>query len=126
MWKEWIAIALGGMVGTLLRHGLNCTFKSLHPQAVPLSTWIVNVVGCLAIGFTFKWAADRDLSGHWGELAVRVGLLGGLTTFSSFGFEVIRFWQSGKPGLGIAVIAAHVIIGLAAVALGITLAGKTA
>lgn len=124
MVREWIAVALGGMVGTILRHGLNSVFRAIHPQSVPWATLAVNVVGCVAIGFLAKWALDRGHSDSWWEVAVRVGLLGGLTTFSSFGFEVIRYWQADRPWMAAGTIAMHVLLGLGGVLLGMNWASR--
>jgi len=119
--REWIAVALGGMIGTLVRHMLNTSIRSFSPQWLPVSTLLVNVVGCFAIGWLFRWALDRQLSHAWWEVGLRVGVLGGLTTFSAFAIEVFIAWQT-RPLLGLAIVAGHLGLGLAAVALGISAA----
>jgi CrcB protein len=52
------------------------------------------------------------------DLAVRVGILGGFTTFSAFGLEVVRLWQSDRTLAASGVVLANVVLGLFAVALG--------
>lgn len=121
MIREWIAVALGGMIGTLLRHGLNSTIRAVSPQWLPLSTLLVNIVGCFAIGWLFRWALDRQVTNSWWEVGLRVGILGGLTTFSSFALEVVSAWHV-RPLVGLAIVAGHFGLGLVAVALGIGLA----
>lgn len=118
MFKEWLAVALGGMIGTLVRHSLNTSVRHWHPAWLPLSTLVVNVVGCLAIGWLYRWASDREMVNQWWEVALRVGVLGGLTTFSSFALEVVNAWHH-RPSFACAIIGAHLAVGLLAVALGI-------
>lgn len=121
MIKEWIAVALGGMVGTLARHALASLVRGWQPHWLPLATLAVNVVGCFAIGWLFRWSWDRELTNQWWEVAIRVGILGGLTTFSSFGLEVVNAWHE-RPALAMAIMAAHLGLGLLAVAGGMLLA----
>ena len=117
MIREWLAVALGGMLGTLLRHALNTWVRNWQPHWLPLSTLAVNVIGCLAIGWLYRWTSDRELINQWWEVALRVGLLGGLTTFSSFALEVINAWHH-RPAIACVIVAAHLGIGLLCVVLG--------
>ncbi len=93
MFKEWVAVAIGGMLGTLVRHAVGHWTRGFGSQWLPLATLGVNIVGCLAIGLLFRWTIERDLHGTWWDVAIRVGFLGGLTTFSTFGLDVL---QPGK------------------------------
>ena len=117
MIREWMAVALGGMFGTLARHALNTLVRHWHPAWLPLSTLIVNVVGCFVIGWLYRWSSDRELTNQWWEVALRVGVIGGLTTFSSFALEVVNAWDQ-RPALACAIVLAHVSIGLVCVMLG--------
>ena len=119
--REWLAVALGGMIGTLARHALNSLVRSWHPSWLPLSTLAVNVVGCFAIGWLFRWTSDRELINQWWEVALRVGVLGGLTTFSSFALEVVNAGHH-RPSLAIAIVLGHLVLGLLCVIAGMNLA----
>lgn len=121
MIKEWLAVALGGMVGTIARHALGTLVRSWQPHWLPVATLAVNVVGCFAIGWLFRWSWDRELTNQWWEVGIRVGVLGGLTTFSSFGLEVVNAWHH-RPALALAILGAHLGLGLAAVLGGMYLA----
>ena len=123
--REWIAIALGGMIGTLVRHAFNLMARAWNPAFVPLATLAVNLIGCLAIGILVRWSHDRAVHGQWWEMAIRVGVLGGLTTFSTFALDVIVAWQS-RPALAAALAAAHVTFGIAAVWLGMQMVARPA
>lgn len=112
-------VALGGMLGSVARHAANVGLIRLGaPTSWPLATLFVNLVGCFGIGLIAA-AAKRwqGLDTQW-ELAVRVGILGGLTTFSSFGLEVVRLWQADRPAAACLVVAANVILGIGAVVFG--------
>ena len=120
MLRELLAVALGGMLGTLVRYAIGHWARGWGSHALPAATLIVNVVGCLLIGALFRWTNERGLHGTWWDIALRVGFLGGLTTFSSFGLDVLQAWHS-RPVVAIALIAAHLALGLGAVALGMQL-----
>jgi fluoride exporter len=121
--REWLAVALGGMIGTLARHALNTVVRNWNPSWLPLATLIVNVVGCLAIGWLFRWTLDRQLTNQWWEVAIRVGILGGLTTFSSFALEVVQAWQE-RPAIALAIVTAHLALGIVCVLVGMNIAAR--
>lgn len=118
MMKEWIAVALGGTLGALCRHALSGVFCLIGPSWLPIATLVANVIGCLAIGVLAQWSLQNELSSHWWVIGVRVGLLGGLTTFSSFALDLARIWQDGRSLHALSLFAGHLILGLIAVAIG--------
>ena len=85
----WLAVATGGALGSMARHAVN---HVIHGNALvtrfPLGTAAVNLVGCFVIGLLAgALASDRIvLRASWREF-VFVGLLGGFTTFSTFGLD---------------------------------------
>ncbi len=119
MLRECLAVALGGMTGSLARYFLVVLFSFIGCSWLPIATLIANVAGCFAIGWLVQWSMACNLDNHWAVTGVRVGLLGGLTTFSSFALDVVRYQQSDRTGLSIALVAAHVGLGLAAVLAGL-------
>lgn len=104
---------LGGGVGTLLRFGVASALKSASRSShFPFGTLAVNVVGCFAIGVLWQL-----LAGPWGvredvRIAILVGLLGGFTTFSSFGLETMQLWGDGQHGRAIAYVVLSNLLGL--------------
>ena len=99
--RELVAVALGGMIGSVARYSVSLSFsKGWSSLSWPLATLLVNVFGCFMIGIvgaaTKRWQwLDTPM-----DLAVRVGILGGFTTFSSFGLEVIRLWHDDRATRG--------------------------
>lgn len=119
-------IFLGGGTGTLARYGTAVGMRSLgwSSGAFPTATLTVNIVGCLAIGLLApsalsSWGVRAEL-----RLALLVGLLGGFTTFSSFGVETVSMWNDGHHGRAIGYALLSNILGLAAAGLGLWLAGS--
>jgi CrcB protein len=116
----WLAIAIGGAIGSVARHGVNHVAHSYALSTrFPFGTVAVNLVGCFMIGLLSGLIASGRIAlpSHWREF-VFVGLLGGFTTFSTFGLET--FVLARTPSLGYAVInvAVQVVGGLFAVWLG--------
>ncbi len=122
MVREWIAVAVGGMVGTILRHFTAHLFSLMGSSWLPIGTLVVNVVGCFAIGYLAQWSLTENLQNHWWVIGLRSGVLGGLTTFSSFGLDIVRLWQSARPEVAIGLTSAHVVLGIGAVVMGMQLA----
>jgi fluoride exporter len=113
-----LAVAGGGSVGALLRFALS----GWYAKKFPLGTLTVNVAGCLAIGLIVGSLAEKNwLSPAWRQFLV-MGLLGSLTTFSTFGYQCVELYLDGHYGLAALNVLSNLVIGLAAVACGLTLA----
>jgi len=112
----WIAVAVGGALGSLARHAVN---QGTHTQRFPLATVVVNLSGCLIIGILAGLLASRRIAIpiHWREFLF-VGLLGGFTTFSTFGLETFVLARTHSAGHAALNVALQVVGGLAAVWLG--------
>ncbi|BCJ58846.1 fluoride efflux transporter CrcB [Micromonospora endophytica] len=117
------AIAVGGAVGAVVRHGLAVVFPH-PPSGFPWATFAVNVSGCLLIGvlmvlITEVWAAPRLVRPFLG-----VGVLGGYTTFSTYAVEVQQAVAAGAARTGLLYLAGTLVAALLAVSLGMTLARR--
>lgn len=109
----WIAVAVGGALGSMLRHLVNLELAHRLERSVPYATAVVNVVGCVAIGaLAGRIAGGRLHLTPFMRTFVFVGVLGGFTTFSSFGLDTFTlghggdhaaaFWNViGQVGLGV-------------------------
>ncbi|MEZ6077996.1 MAG: fluoride efflux transporter CrcB [Pirellulaceae bacterium] len=121
MVREILAVAIGGAAGSLARYALLLVFSLPGAAWLPVATLTANLIGCLAIGFVAQWSA-QGVGRTLGAIGIRIGLLGGLTTFSSFALDSLRLWQSDRVAGTVGLIAAHVLLGLAAAAVGVWLA----
>jgi CrcB protein len=118
---NWLAIALGGALGSVLRYavyrlaqqGQAQGFLPLLPTAFPLGTFAVNVLGCFAIGLLWSAEAALGWSAETRAFAM-TGLLGGFTTFSTFGLEGAQLLRGGEPGLALGYLGLSVALGLGA------------
>ena len=111
----WAGVAVGGAVGTLLRFALGGWIQHASGGTFPWGTFVINVGGALAIGALAAYA-DRGgaLPAAW-RIALQVGVLGGFTTFSSFGLETFRLVQDGDWGRAALYVTGTNALGLVAV-----------
>jgi len=112
-------VFLGGGVGAVLRWSLSAWIGRRVDGPFPWGTLTVNVLGCLAIGFLVGWLADRHELGTAPRLLLVTGLLGGFTTFSTFGLETWRLLQSDGAPLALGYVGASLIAGTLGVAGGL-------
>ena len=117
MFPQWIAVGIGGAIGAMARHWANhLVARSLgHPSHV--STLAINVIGCAIIGvLAGQLAAGRLTMTAPMRLFIFVGLLGGFTTFSSFGLETFTLARDGRYYAAASNVVLQVAVGLLAVA----------
>jgi CrcB protein len=112
----WMAVAIGGAVGSMARHGVNILFAHVFLRAVPYATAAVNIAGAWIIGMLAALVATGRLpmSAEW-RTFVFVGLLGGFTTFSSFMFDTFTIGHGGDHALAFWNVALQTALGLVAV-----------
>jgi fluoride exporter len=116
-------VALGGALGSVSRYLLGTWTQTLSKSIdFPYGTLTVNLIGCFVIGFLSQLAEARGVFTPESRALVFVGILGGFTTFSSFGNDTINLLRDGETLNALANIGANVIFGLALVWLGHTAA----
>ncbi len=117
----WLWVMGGGAVGTGLRYGLSLIMPAQGVTAFPVGTLAANLLGCLAIGMcATSMVLPSSVSPHV-RLGILVGVLGGFTTFSSFGLETIRMATAGHWAAAAGYVLISNIGGLLAVWLGMRL-----
>ncbi len=122
MFLKLFLIGAGGFIGSVLRYSLGGFVHKYFLGLLPYGTLAVNVLGCLIIGFLGELTESRNLFSPELRIFVFIGLLGGFTTFSTFGYETMKLMQSGEALYSFSNIFFQVVLGLAAVWLGIILA----
>lgn len=106
MFAPMAAVALGGALGSLLRWVLSTRYNSLFP-ALPLGTLASNLIAGYLIGIAIAYfGRHADLAPEW-RLFVITGLMGGLSTFSTFSAEITAHLQAGRIGWAIGEMAIH-------------------
>lgn len=117
MLKPILAIALGSVLGGLLRWGLGLKLNTLFP-VVPLGTLSANLIAGYVVGVAVAYFAQAPgLAPEW-RLLIITGFCGGLSTFSTFSAEVVMLIQRGQLAWAMGAIGIHVSGSLA-----MTLAG---
>jgi fluoride exporter len=118
-----LIVGIGGFVGSVLRYLVSGWVQHLSKSLdFPYGTLAVNLIGCLLIGFLGELAEARGVLTSETRLLVFIGLLGGFTTFSSFGNDTLNLARSGQMANSLANVAVNVVIGLLLVWLGRTVA----
>ena len=109
-----IAVAAGGALGSVSRYGITLLSAAIPGGSTMLGTTIANVVGCAAIGALAVYAELDGVISERLALAIRVGFLGGLTTFSTFAAESAAM-AGQQRWMGYSIyMAANLLIGWAA------------
>ena len=117
-----IYIGLAGAGGTLLRYWLSESIAKRVGETFPTGTLVVNMLGCFLAGLLFYLMFDRYLVNPTVRTVVLIGLLGGFTTFSSFGLQTFTLLRDGELGLALFNIALSNVGGLLMVWAGYSLA----
>jgi len=124
---EFLAIALGGAVGALLRWGIMLGMTNVLRESFSFGTLLVNVVGSLLIGIAFVCLVERIQTEGIAaspafKSAVMIGVLGAFTTFSTFSLQTLEMLIDGRWMAGSLYVISSVVLCLLATALGIGLA----
>jgi CrcB protein len=119
--KTILAIALGGALGSVLRHGTNVAALKLVGDSFPWGTFIVNIAGSFIIGlltgiFALYWQPSPEM-----RVFLVTGFLGGFTTFSSFSLDFTTLWQSGAVGSAVTYAVLSVVLSIGALFLALFL-----
>lgn len=118
-----VLVGSGGFLGALARYGLGGLVHRLLPfSTFPFGTLVVNLAGCFAIGLIGGQVETRHLFAPEFRTFVFIGVLGGFTTFSTFGYETLALMRESGYLLAAANIGLQLIGGLALVWLGYVLA----
>jgi len=108
MWRAFFAVAIGGVLGCLLRWVLAMALNRYFPT-VPPGTLAANLIGCYIIGVAVAFFATYPgLPPEW-RLFFTTGFCGGLTTFSTFSLEMVTLMQTGRLVWAFSGIAVHLI-----------------
>jgi fluoride exporter len=114
-----VAIGSGGFLGALARYGLSgLVHRQLPLSTFPFGTLVVNLLGCFAIGVIAGLVESRQLFAPEFRTFALIGVLGGFTTFSTFGYETFGLFRYGEYLQAITNVGLQVIGGLTLVWLG--------
>ena len=117
-----LVVGIGGFLGASARYLLGGAIYRWLPATFPWATFAINVTGCFGIGLVVALAEERMVVGPNARLFLAVGVLGGYTTFSTFGYETLELIREGSFGAAAFNVLAQVALGLLAVGAGAAVA----
>jgi len=120
--RDVLVICLGAMVGANARYFISRYAAQLLGPVFPYGTLFINVVGSLIVGFFVVWTSERVLVDPRWRLLVVVGFCGSLTTFSSYAFETMAYFERGQWLLTLTNIVTNNLLCLAGAIAGMALA----
>ncbi|MHB1948382.1 MAG: fluoride efflux transporter CrcB [Gammaproteobacteria bacterium] len=114
-----LIVGIGGFIGSVFRYLLNIWIYNLQDYPVfPFGTMAVNLIGCFVIGILAGLAEYSEAFTPELRLFLFIGVLGGFTTFSSYGYDTFNLLRNGQILFAILNVTVQTFIGLGAVWLG--------
>jgi CrcB protein len=120
-----LSVIVGGAIGALSRYGLDRVIEQRSDSSFPLSTFVINVSGCVLVGFLIAAIVDRGSAPDWLRAGLVVGVCGGYTTFSTFAQETLDLLEARDVALAALSVSANVVLGVLAVLVGARLGRLT-
>ena len=120
--KDFLAISVAAIVGANLRFLLSRLAAREFGPIFPYGTLIINIVGSFIVGFFVIWTTERVLVDPRWRLLVVVGFCGSFTTFSSYAFETMAYFEQGQWGLMLTNVLGNNLLCLGGVLVGMALA----
>lgn len=115
-------ISLGAVIGANARYFFSRWVTRHMDAAFPFGTLLINVTGSLVLGFFMIWTTERVLADPRWRLLIAIGFCGSYTTFSSYAFETMAYFEQGHWTLLAGNLIANNLLCLAAVLAGAALA----
>lgn len=106
-----IIIGIGGGIGAICRYALGNFISNKFKTSFPFGTFVINIIGSFILGLTNHFYLEKSISTTlW--LFIGVGILGGFTTFSTFGYEAIQLLLTKKYKTALSYIILSTIISI--------------
>ncbi len=122
MIREYLWVCAGAVCGASLRYWFSRFTASVLGTAFPYGTLIINITGSLVLGFFLIWTTERVLADPRWRLLIAIGFCGSYTTFSSYAYETMAYFEQGHWALFAGNILTNNVLCLAAVLGGMMLA----
>ena len=114
--EKVVWVGVGGCIGSMCRYGLGgLVNRWKQGSTFPLETLVINVLGCLIIGLLAALSESRGVFTGTTRAFLFIGVLGGFTTFSSFGYETFQLMRDGQATAAFLSTALQVVLGIGAV-----------
>ena len=93
---DFLTISLGAVLGANLRFWMSRSMLRWLGPVFPYGTLAINVFGSFILGFFLAWTTERAIVDPRWRLLIAVGFCGGYTTFSSYAYETVAFFEQGQ------------------------------
>jgi len=108
----WVAVAAGGAIGAMARHGVSRMSMHMLGPNFPWGTLAANITGSFIMGLIIIWLTSREPNSPALRAFLTVGLLGAFTTFSTFSLDVITLYRDRALMIAAAYLGASVILSI--------------
>ena len=119
---DFLAISLGAVAGANLRYWMSRYAVRLLGPVFPYGTLAINMLGSFVLGFFLVWTTERTIADPRWRLLIAVGFCGGFTTFSSYAYETMVFFEQGQWALLTANFVSNNLLACAGVLAGMAVA----
>lgn len=116
--RTLLAVMVAGAAGAVCRYGVDGMVSSRLSGQLPWGTLVVNLSGCLVIGFLSTMLTERFAIDPALRIGLTVGFVGSYTTFSTLALETTQLAQAGSFGVALLNVGASVVAGCLAVVAG--------
>ncbi len=113
-----LAVFIGGGIGAVTRYLTGLFFIQNLKTNIPISTFVVNIIGCTILGFLYIYFIEKFQANPALKLALTVGFCGGLTTFSTFSLEILEMIKNNQFIIASIYLLLSIIVGLIGVYIG--------
>lgn len=120
--KDFLAISIAAIVGANLRYLVGRLAAKEFGPVFPFGTLGINIVGSFIVGLFVIWTTERVLLDPRWRMLVVVGFCGSFTTFSSYAFETMSYFERGQWTLMLANILSNNLLSLAGALAGMAVA----
>lgn len=120
--KTHLMIATFGALGVLSRYGMDRITNYLTITTLPISTFIINILGSFSLGLIYVLGNEKGLLDSMTYLAISIGFLGGFTTFSSFSVQTLMLFEQRQFFLAVGYFLLSPMLGLASAYAGVFIA----
>jgi CrcB protein len=115
----YLVVFIGAGIGGAIRHGFNIYVARLMGTHFPYNTFVINVLGSLAMGLVAGWFALRGHATGHTRLFLATGILGGFTTFSAFSLDAVLLWERHEQLRAALYVGGSVALGVAGLVFGL-------
>ncbi len=120
--NDVLVISIGAIAGANARWVISRFAAKILSPIFPYGTLVINVTGSFIVGFFMIWATERVLIDPRWRLLIVVGFCGAFTTFSSFAFETMAYFEQGQWLLLLTNVVSNNLLCLGAALAGMALA----